>query len=85
MYKKPQRKQVIGDTRIIIPSPSPEEINSKLFESIWKVIKNWDINVTEYYTGYCGGNGSHVKLILDELKTTLREDKINTIIDENML
>ena len=64
-----------------MPSPSPEEIDSKLFESIWKVIKNWDINVPEYYSGYCRANGSHVKLILDELKPTIREIKIDTIID----
>jgi len=28
-----------------------------------KTIRTWDVNVPEYYNGYCGANGSHVTLI----------------------
>ena len=48
-----------------MPSPTAADLDSGLFEAIWQVIKSWDINVPAYYTGYCGANGSHVKLILD--------------------
>ena len=47
--------------------PSADMMNSSSFNAILDVIKTWDINVPEYYNGYCGANGSHVKLILDEL------------------
>ena len=50
-----------------MPSPTDEEINSEEFNAIWDIIKTWDINVPEYYNGYCGSNGSHVKIIIDEL------------------
>lgn len=53
-----------------IPNPTSEDLNNPFFEAIWQVIKNWDINVPEYYHGYCGGNGSHVKLILDAIMNT---------------
>jgi hypothetical protein len=60
-----------------MPSPTDNEINDISFQAIWEVIKDWDINVPEYYTGYCGGNGSHVKLIYDKLndKKCLRNRK----------
>lgn len=64
-----------------MPSPDISEIESKLFSAIWDVIKTWDINVPEYYSGYCGANGSHVKLILDSLKPTIREEKIDSVLD----
>jgi hypothetical protein len=50
-----------------MPSPTVEQRNSPEFEAIWNLIKSWDINVPEYYEGYCGANGSHVALILNEL------------------
>ena len=61
-----------------MPSPTLDEQNDLAFKAIWSVIKNWDINVPEYYSGYCGANGSHVKLILDELnkRNCLRNLKI---------
>ncbi len=60
-----------------MPSPSKEEIESLQFNAIWDIIKTWDINVPEFYSGYTGGNGSHVKLILDSLKQSNREEKLN--------
>lgn len=58
-----------------MPSPTDDMVdgNDPLFEAIWKVIKKWDVNVPEYYTGYCGANGSHVMLIYDEIKKALEE------------
>ena len=50
-----------------MPNPTQDELDSKMFEKIWQVIKSWDVNVPEYYEGYCGANGSHVVLILREL------------------
>lgn len=49
------------------PDPSPEDLNSSEFETIWQIIKTWDINVPEAYNGYCGASGNHVKAILDAL------------------
>lgn len=64
-----------------LPNPSEEETNTQLFNQIFEVIKNWDINVPDYYNGYMSGNGSHVKLLLDAIIPALREDKINSIVE----
>ncbi len=53
---------------LVMPNPTPEQLNDPLFEAIWQVIKSWDINVPGYYEGYCGATGSHVMLIFNELK-----------------
>jgi hypothetical protein len=50
-----------------MPNPSAEQLASPEFQAIWSVIKDWDINVPDYYEGYCGANGSHVVLILNAL------------------
>jgi hypothetical protein len=64
-----------------MPNPTPEEMASPQFEAIWNIIKTWDINVPEYYSGYSGGNGSHVKLILDELKVVMRDHNLGKILE----
>lgn len=51
-----------------MPNPSAVEIASPLFNALWDVMKTWDVNVPEYYEGYCSFNGSHAKLILDAVK-----------------
>ena len=51
-----------------MPSPTQKQLDSPEFEAIWRVIKSWDVNVPEFYDGYCGANGSHVVLILESLK-----------------
>jgi hypothetical protein len=54
-----------------MPNPTKETLNNDVFfEAIWQCIKSWDINVPEYYQGYCGANGSHVQLILNALRKT---------------
>ncbi len=45
--------------------PTPEEVRSPLFESIWQTIKSWDICVPEEYGGYMAATGNHVAAILD--------------------
>ncbi len=66
----------------VMPNPSLDEINSSDFEAIWEIIKDWDINARDYYDGYTSGNGSHVKLILDNLKIHRRDNNIGEIIGE---
>lgn len=73
-------KQVLNPKPI--PNPLQEEINSELFESIFQTIKNWDIGIRDYYSGYCSGNGSHVKIILDAIKPIIRENKINQLLND---
>jgi hypothetical protein len=53
------------------PDPTPTMLASSEFEAIWQVIKSWDINVPEVYSGYCGANGNHVRAILDALAPSL--------------
>lgn len=54
--------------RTPIPSPTKSDIENPLFDKIWNAIKTWDINVPEYYDGYAGAEGGHVKLILDSIR-----------------
>jgi hypothetical protein len=51
-----------------MPDPTPEQELDPVFQAIWRTIKDWDINVPEYYEGYCGATGSHVALILNALE-----------------
>lgn len=51
-----------------MPNPTPEQMESPEFNAIWQTIKSWDVNVPEFYDGYCGANGSHVVLILNALE-----------------
>lgn len=50
-----------------MPNPTEEDLESPLFEAIWQCIKSWDVNVPAHYAGYCGANGSHVKMILNAI------------------
>lgn len=50
-----------------MPNPSEKMLESPEFNALWDIIKHWDINVSDYYKGYCGGNGSHVTLLLEAL------------------
>lgn len=57
-----------------MPNPTELDLKSDEFNAIW------DISAPDYYNGYCGANGSHVKLLLDALKPVLRNKKIDDII-----
>ena len=50
-----------------MPNPTQEQTNDPMFLAIWEIIKHWDVNVPEYYVGYCGATGSHVMLIFNAL------------------
>lgn len=56
--------------KIEMPNPTEADLESPEFEAIWQLIKSWDVNVPSHYEGYCGANGSHVKMILDALRAT---------------
>jgi hypothetical protein len=51
-----------------MPNPTEADLESPEFEAIWQTIKSWDVNVPEFYNGYCGANGSHVMLVLNALR-----------------
>lgn len=74
-------KSFFGEEFLEMPTPTPEDLESELFNALWETMKKWDINVPEYYRGYCGCNGSHIKILLDVLKPVIRNDKINSILN----
>ena len=51
-----------------LPNPTDADQADPMFEAIWQATKSWDVNVPEYYVGYCGMNGSHVMLILNAIR-----------------
>ena len=51
-----------------MPNPTEGDLQDPLFNAIWQTTKTWDVNVPEYYFGYCGMNGSHVMLILNAIR-----------------
>lgn len=57
-----------GETPQQMPDPTQADLGDPVFEAIWQIIKAWDVNAPAYYAGYCGANGSHVKLILDAIR-----------------
>ncbi len=56
-----------------MPNPTASEVESPLHQAIFDVINPWDINVPTHYSGYCSGNGSHVKMIVDAIEVPLQE------------
>lgn len=63
-----------------LPNPTDFDMNDPIFNAIWEVVKHWDIRVPQYYNGITSGNGSHVMLILNEVRIAMREKKIDDII-----
>lgn len=58
-----------------MPNPTPTMLDGDpLFDAIWGVIKSWDVNVPEYYQGYCHCNGSHATLIYRAVRKALNEE-----------
>lgn len=49
------------------PDPTPEMLDSPVFEAIWRTIQRWDIAVPSVYGGYCSATGNHVRAIMDAL------------------
>lgn len=65
-----------------MPNPTEADLESQVFNAIWDVIKSWDVNVPGYYRGYCGANGSHVKLILDKLTSAISATQMGEALHE---
>lgn len=55
------------DPKIPWPAPTREQHDHPIFESIWRCIKKWDINVPDAYDGYCEATGNHVVAIMKAL------------------
>ena len=55
-----------GKDRQYYRSPTKEELESPLFEAIWRVIRLWDIERGDG-EGYAGANGNDVVAIMDSL------------------
>jgi hypothetical protein len=64
-----------------MPNPTPCDLVDPQFNAIWEVIKHWDINAMGYYQGYCGGNGSHVMLILQALRAQAQRPTSHVLTD----
>jgi len=55
------------------PDPTPAMLDGDvLFDSIWQVIKTWDVNVPEIYGGYCGATGNHARAIYDSIMSNAK-------------
>jgi len=49
------------------PDPTIDIQEHPLFNSIWEVIKAWDISVPGAYTGYQAASGNHARAIHDKI------------------
>lgn len=56
------------------PDPMPSMLETRPFNAVWDVIKKWDINVPDVYSGYCGATGNHVRSILASLLDMTTDD-----------
>ena len=66
--------------RLEFPNPTDSDLLDPLFSAIWNAVKYWDIRDSRYSYGYMSGNGSHVMIILNELRIAMRDKKINDIL-----
>ena len=60
---KTKSKAISGGFKGRMLNPTEQELKDPIFKAIWSITKTWDLNVPQYYDGYCGMNGSHVVLI----------------------
>lgn len=67
-----------------MPNPTNNDVFDPMFQRIWQIVKTWDVNVPEYYKGYCGANGSHVKLLLDAITPAHNDfhERVLRIVEE---
>lgn len=59
-----------------MPKPTSFDLANMVFHAIYQTINSWDINVPEFYQGYCGGNQSHAKLIHDAIAIVVKSTRI---------
>ncbi len=53
------------------PDTTSEMLETVLFDTIWRTIKTWDVNVPHAYSGYMGATGNHVRAIYDAVAPLL--------------
>lgn len=58
------------------PDPTKEMPLNPLFNRIWELIKSWDINVPEVYSGYMGATGNHVRAIFDVVQASVQQEPL---------
>lgn len=65
------------------PDPTPEMLETVLFDTIWRTIKTWDVNVPHAYSGYMGATGNHARAIYEAIAPLLAHpcDR-NDVIEE---
>lgn len=68
---------IITPLHINMPGPTDKELNDPIFNAIWQTIKSWDINAPEYYSGYCGANGSHAVLIYRQIREVILTERLS--------
>lgn len=85
------QQTVTDEQRAEMPNPTPEDLKDPLFNAIYERCKAWDVNCPEHYVGYCGFNGSHAKIICDEVRKVLDQqprtqeeifEQANVLIDK---
>lgn len=57
-------------------NPTAEDLEDPLFNALYDATKHWDVNVPGSYVGYCGLNGSHVKVMLDAIRPEVARQRI---------
>jgi hypothetical protein len=62
--------------------PTQAMLNDSVWLAIWEEIKNWDINVPNEYSGYCGATGNHVTAIYLAMTNVLKSE-LQGIINGN--
>lgn len=48
--------------------PTPELLSDPVWNAIWEVIKSWDVNVPDAYSGYMEANGNHATMIFQAIR-----------------
>jgi hypothetical protein len=69
-----------GPTHNEMPNPTEKDLMNPVFNAIWGVIKNWDVNVPTHYHGYTGASGSHVMLILNGMREYFKANGLEVSI-----
>jgi len=51
-----------------MPDPTEAMLKDPVWNAIYDTIKTWDVNVPEFYNGYCHSTGSHATLIYEAIQ-----------------
>ena len=75
-FKSGNREKII----IELTKPTEDDLKDELFNGIWEVIQNWDIEVPRSNDGRTAASGAHAKIIFDAVKKILKKQKIREIL-----